>query len=323
MEKEGFDLNDLFTESELDREALEAKPEMIPIKLYFCCVEKCLAATEIEHFGIICGEGFNLLSPGILSYVIHFSRDFIQALDNLLRYWPLEGPFKGKIHLGSEVSFELFDIPATSDVLKRFFAESMLLCLANLLSLNWSKKKLLKKVCFKFDASHNAATYEKAFQCPVEFNQTSNQLFFRDSALKLVQTHYNPELYKVVEKQCVQQLSLLKTKENTTGNIYKILFKYSGELPNLEQIASMFGTSSATLKRWLVEENTTYREIVTSYRIEQTSRLLTETDIAIQGIASIAGYKSPTNFSRAFTNRMHVSPSQYRKQYKVDKKNKA
>ena len=60
-----------------------------------------------------------------------------------------------------------------------------------------------------------------------------------------------------------------------------------------------------------------YSHYITSLRLEQAARLLTDTDDTALSIGYKVGYSAPNYFSRAFKKFYGISPSRYREQNRV------
>ena len=60
-----------------------------------------------------------------------------------------------------------------------------------------------------------------------------------------------------------------------------------------------------------------FRELVNSYKIEEACRLLSESNDNIVDIAQYVGFASLNTFNRNFREKLTLSPSEYRKQYRV------
>ena len=60
-----------------------------------------------------------------------------------------------------------------------------------------------------------------------------------------------------------------------------------------------------------------YSHYITSLRLEQAARLLTDTDDTALSIGYQVGYSAPNYFSRAFKKFYGISPSRYRKQNRI------
>jgi AraC family transcriptional regulator len=83
---------------------------------------------------------------------------------------------------------------------------------------------------------------------------------------------------------------------------------------NVTDIARKLGMSSVQFsRRYLKHTGMTPIDYITSMRIQKGRVLLLETSMNLEKIAEECGYSSGFYFSRIFTKRMKMSPSQYRK----------
>lgn len=86
------------------------------------------------------------------------------------------------------------------------------------------------------------------------------------------------------------------------------------DVPDLEGLARAVGTNTKRLNdAFRKYAGTTVFDYLRELRMREARRLLAETDLEIQTIASDLGYKNPANFSTAFRERFSVSPRQFRK----------
>lgn len=81
----------------------------------------------------------------------------------------------------------------------------------------------------------------------------------------------------------------------------------------IEDIAAYLGISRSHLFREFKEHlKQSPKDFLTSYRIREACRLLTDTSLSIQSIANSIGYKNGMYFSRMFHQEMGLSPSEFR-----------
>ena len=85
----------------------------------------------------------------------------------------------------------------------------------------------------------------------------------------------------------------------------------------LENAARQTGLSPKTLKRKLLQDHTSYSEIVDQLRIELAQSKLGSPDTPIHGIARELGYEHQANFTRAFKRICGITPRAYRKQAQI------
>src|SRR5260370_11628244 len=79
-------------------------------------------------------------------------------------------------------------------------------------------------------------------------------------------------------------------------------------------VAEEIGLSASRFEHILKEATgRTFRQHKRSMRIRQAKRLLQDWHLSLKQIAYLAGYSSPSSFSRAFRTSVCRSPSQHRK----------
>jgi AraC-like DNA-binding protein len=82
----------------------------------------------------------------------------------------------------------------------------------------------------------------------------------------------------------------------------------------IENAAQQTGISPKTLKRKLLQDNTSYSEIVEQLRFELAQSKLKNLEAPIHTIARELGYEHHANFTRAFKRMSGITPQEYRKQ---------
>jgi AraC family transcriptional regulator len=82
---------------------------------------------------------------------------------------------------------------------------------------------------------------------------------------------------------------------------------------SVSQVAEEVGLSASRFEHILKEvTGRTFRQHKQDIRIREAKRLLQDWHLSLKQIAYLAGYSSPSSFSRAFRNSLSRSPSQYR-----------
>ncbi|PPJ06405.1 AraC family transcriptional regulator [Nocardia cyriacigeorgica] len=83
--------------------------------------------------------------------------------------------------------------------------------------------------------------------------------------------------------------------------------------PPLEAVAHRLATSPRTLQRRLRDEGTTWRTELERVRHAESTRLLRETGLGVDAIATRVGYTDVRALRRAFHRREGMAPSEFRK----------
>lgn len=85
--------------------------------------------------------------------------------------------------------------------------------------------------------------------------------------------------------------------------------------PRLDEIAGEIGMSVATLRRRLLDQNASYRQIKDSCRRELGLKMLRHSNLSIEEIANRLDFGDSDTFRRAFRTWMGTSPSRFRNEF--------
>lgn len=122
----------------------------------------------------------------------------------------------------------------------------------------------------------------------------------------------DPNALKVAEERCralvAQVASVRQFKEWVTMTLREV-----GEgLPPLAELAGMLNISPRTLNRYLEREGTSFRELSGRIQHELACERLAAGSMTITEVAYSLGFADPANFTRAFRERAHCSPREFR-----------
>jgi AraC-like DNA-binding protein len=108
---------------------------------------------------------------------------------------------------------------------------------------------------------------------------------------------------------------LLAFADDKVSSALKLMHSYPEESWTVERLASQVAMSrSRFADRFSVLMGTGPMSYLAEWRLQRAMQQLSGSRLSVQQIAITTGYKSPSAFTRAFTDRYGVSPSQYRMQ---------
>jgi transcriptional regulator GlxA family with amidase domain len=88
--------------------------------------------------------------------------------------------------------------------------------------------------------------------------------------------------------------------------------EYASDL-SLDDIAHRVASSRRQLQRAYSEiGGTTFREHLTSVRMDRAAEMLTGDSLTVREIANRVGYRQPAQFAKAFRRHLGAAPSDYR-----------
>ncbi|EGQ8926227.1 helix-turn-helix transcriptional regulator [Vibrio parahaemolyticus] len=155
-------------------------------------------------------------------------------------------------------------------------------------------------------------TIKKVSNVSLSTNKTRNKLCIPHELLQIGNPYYDEDVYH-------SQLTLARDKTSTLkkNDIIINIFNYLDSMRDLttvsvETTANYLAMSVRTLNRKLNNQNTTYRDVLTNYRIEKSLRLLSDNALNVTEIAFHLGFADVSSFSRAFKGWTGTTPLKLR-----------
>jgi len=172
------------------------------------------------------------------------------------------------------------------------------------------------RIVFNHSPNTDMAEYQRIFQCPVEFNAKSFQLFFPASLLSYRSLYAEPELLNLHIQAADQHLAILQQQDLITEvrSLLGALLE-SGET-TLENVAARLHVTPRHLRHQLDLAGTSFQRLLNDYRHRLARRLLSQTDEAISEIVYLTGFSEPSTFYRAFRRWEGTTPIEYRQKHR-------
>lgn len=110
----------------------------------------------------------------------------------------------------------------------------------------------------------------------------------------------------------------ISTENTDLRNILKQLHQEVFDKCSIKEIAQKNGLSQVQLTRlFKTAFGINPKQYVTALRLHQAEKLLCETTLTLAQIAVRCGYENEFYFSRIFTKKMQLTPSEYRRTHKI------
>lgn len=314
-EQHTIPLSMLLSESGLTvQEAMDPCARIDAIK-FIKLIQFALKITNNSNLGILLGQSLGPNSFNILGHAAISQATLRESLKLIIFYYKttanltdielIEQPdaaifrIKPLVYLGESESF-IIDL-----VLSGFIAELDIFDFpATEIELSIAKPEPENNHCYH-DLVSNA----------VKFNAPFYEVRFPKAWLdRAVVTEYDLDCDKALIEICKQNLLKAEQVINTVERIKETLRQASGQMPNLDDIATSYHQSTRSLQRALKLEGQSFRHLIEDVRKERAQQLLLETDMNIIEIALELGYSDPPNFTRAFKQWFGCCPQDYRLQ---------
>jgi AraC-like DNA-binding protein len=169
------------------------------------------------------------------------------------------------------------------------------------------------KVSYQAPAHWRA--YETAFGCPVEFGQPYCEMEFPRSYLTRRPLQANTITAEICEEVCSHMLHRLEHSSGLVTRIRNLLLANARTCPGLERIAQKVHMSPRSLRRKLQNEGTTYQKILGDVRASLAKEYLATTDLSMEEVADLIGFRHAENFQSAFKRWAKQTPAQFRKKH--------
>ena len=155
--------------------------------------------------------------------------------------------------------------------------------------------------------------HEAYFKCPIKFKARRNLLILHTVDLDRPFHTYNAELLEMLEPKLVAALEERRTQSSISGQVKWILKRLlAGARPDIVEVARELGLSDRTLQRRIVDDGSTFRQLLLEARQELAREYLNRSGIDVAEVAYLLGYEDPSSFYRAFRTWEGTTPSRLR-----------
>ena len=161
------------------------------------------------------------------------------------------------------------------------------------------------------------STHEAYFNCPVNFGASRNAIVLHREDLDRPFVTYNAELLEMMQSALEKKARGCREETSASEQVKWLLKQMlAGGRPDITDVARELGLSVRTLQRRIVEEGTTFRDLLLAVRQELVRKYFAQPGIQINEVAFQLGYEDTNSFYRAFRNWEGTTPSQWRTDWK-------
>ena len=167
------------------------------------------------------------------------------------------------------------------------------------------------QVSFAHSRNTNLGAFEQFFGCPVEFGASGDQVAFSNEMLALPLVTEDRYLLETLRPLCDEAA---KERGTASGSLRAAVENEAQKLlphgkAKKHFVAKSLGHSERTLARRLVDEGTTYEEVLDQLRESLALQYIKEGGVSLKQIAWLLGYEGPTSFNQAFKRWTGRAPS--------------
>lgn len=272
-----------------------------------------LRVTGEPALGLLIGERLLANTHGIVGYAAIQSGTIREALDLLcqftrLRFSMLSITYEAR---GQEVRVR-FVVSGMSGAALRPVLEAVVLSIKNVLDSMSTGTCDVLEVSFPFAAPAHAALARELFGCDVVYGRSWAGFTIPADVLDVPLKFADAEAFREAARICQRELDKLTESESLAARVRRLLLEKQNGFPSLNVTARLFHMTPRTLHRRLLDEGTSYRELLEGVRHTLAVEHLKNGRLSIEEIAYSLGYSDLANFRRAFKRWESVPPSAYR-----------
>ena len=292
-----------------------ADPQLrVPLAKFVRLVQAALQTSGEPALGLLVGERLLAHTHGVLGGALLQARSLREALALLERFMALRMPLitLSPQHHGDEVRVCFVEAWPLGE-LQRPLLESTLLSVRNLLDALTLGASRAGSVAFAFEAPEYARLARELLRSPVRYGQQwtgfSLPIHVLDAPLKQA----DPAAFEEAARSCQRALDRLDADASLSVRVQRLLLQAPAGLPSLQASARRLRLSPRTLHRRLVEQGTSFRQLLDEVRHSLALAQLRSGRSSIEAIAYRLGYTDSANFRRAFKRWQGVAPGQWRR----------
>jgi AraC-like DNA-binding protein len=212
-----------------------------------------------------------------------------------------------------EVRLVFSEVLPLGDIQRPIF-EAVVLSIKNILDDITMGAAEVLEVAFPFEKPEYAALARDMFGCEVRYGQGWAGFSAPTQVLDLPVRLADPAAFEEAARICQRELDRISAEESLGARVRRLLLHNQSGFPSLSVTARLLHMSPRTLHRRLVDEGTSYREVLESVRHTLAIQHVRSGRFSMEEIAYRLGYSDLANFRRAFKRWEAVPPSVFRAQ---------
>ncbi|MDR3416038.1 MAG: AraC family transcriptional regulator ligand-binding domain-containing protein [Nevskia sp.] len=257
----------------------------------------------VTSFGMV---GFGALSQITVREALQFVCSFVQLLIPLIRLRLLTEADSAVMDMRFD---EPFPLRAS---LYPYMHEACLTAIWNAARFTLGRDAADLELWFSYpEPDYYAACRERLPPC--RFGTGVNQMRGPAALLDRRLESGNPFVARQAEEQCRRELDLLNIKDDfLVERVKAALPNAGGGYGDLETVSERMFMSSRTLARKLQQRSLNFLALLDEVRRDEAVRLLKDSVLSLEAIATRVGYADPATFTRSFRKWTGQTPSSYR-----------
>jgi len=317
LRERGCPVGPVLAAAGLSAEALPEHDASLPLSQYISGVEEAVRANAIPDLGFLVGEQTTPLEHGVLGYALLSSPTLRDCLRRYVKFQYLQGPLLTVSFGESGTTAEMRALPRRgrwqmSPAAHKYIVQEWLVGWNQWCQLIGRSGSFFEHVRLGYSSDGQRRNYEGHLGCTASFDNDDTTAIFASRRLDLPLEYADESIAALCNVQCKRLLEVLNLRAGLVAEIHRQLANHPGTVPHMDNMASNLHIGTRTLRRRLKDENTSYQEVVSEFRVAMAKRYLDETSLPANEVAALVGYSDPANLYRTFQRETGQTPMQYR-----------
>jgi AraC-like DNA-binding protein len=252
---------------------------------------------------------------GMLGYAAMNSGSLRQAMELFERFIGLRTTLVSVRHVidhdNDEIAL-LFEPTHALGEIETAVLESIVLTVKNLLDHLTMGHGQVTRVCFAIPEPEHADLARDMFKCEVRYGQRWTGYVLPLHVIDQPLSTADPASFEEAARICQRELDKRAEQTSMSARVRRILLERQSGFPSLQVTARLFHLTPRTLHRRLLDEGSSFHDLLEEVRHLLAVQHLKADKLSIQEIAYSLGYNDQANFRRAFKRWEGVAPSDFR-----------
>lgn len=313
VERAGVGRAEFFRAAQFDAARLDDLAGRISVEEYDVLQDLSLDLTGDSAFALRMGEEAKFASFDVVTHLVAHATTLREAFAACLRFQPIlsDAPPSTFSEKEDTATLRWSVVPSTPRA-EQIRAELALAGLMRLVRYFAGGGALPLRVSFVHAPPPHRREYTRIFGGRERFRQPFNGMTLDRRMLDWEQIDHRPELYDLLRSQAERELS---RRQGPLGHADRLRGYLGSRVdcrrPDMTAVARALDMSVRSLRRRLMEEGVSFRDLADEARCLIAQRMLNEPGRSIKETAHATGFSDPTAFQRAFRRWTGTTPKQY------------
>ena len=309
----GIDVAPWLAAHELSLADLEQADASVPWEVVRALFLEAEAITGEPALGLMVGERLRINNHGMVGYAAMNSGSVRQVVELLERFIPLRINLVMVSHQvdGKYLNLQIRELLPLGEV-GPFLLGAVVVAVKNVLDFITLGNCQVAQASFTFAEAFDRELVRSLFRCPVRYSQGWTGLSLPLEVVDQPLRTADPAAFEHAEKLCERELQNLVSDASVSARVRRLMLAKQVNFPSLTVTARILHMTPRTLHRRLLDEGTSFQEILDEVRHALAMEYLKSQHMTIQELAYTLGYGDTANFRRAFKRWTGVAPSFFR-----------